>query len=193
MQKSRAYRLHRPIGQRLGAAALALVTLVCLGACKASGGGYIDEPVAGGPVSVFEGRAHFAFNCSCEDKPGDQPRIEGHLTYSDDPSVISGVEFPAIELRGTVDALPPGSGFTSCAEAAAAYEGLPAVLFEGTYRSPGDTVPPGRFTVLVFDQGEPGQSVGDVTGDSFAIELIGGGYDGYTRAGYLEGGNIKVE
>ena len=193
MHKSSAYRSHRPIARRLGAATLALAALVCLGACKASGGGYIDQPLDGGPVSVFQGTAHFAFNYSCKDKSGDQPRIKGHLTYRDDPSVIDGVEFPAIRLHGTVDALPPGSGFTSCAEAAAAYEGLPAVLFEGTYRSRGDTVPPGRFTVLVFDQGEPGHSVGDITGDSFAIELIGGGYDGYTRAGYLEGGNIQVE
>lgn len=193
MQSSRAYRSRRSIEQRLAAGTLALVTLVCLGGCRASGGGYIDEPLPGGSVSDFEGRAHFAFNFSCEDEAGDPPRIEGNLTYSDDPSVIGGVEFPAIRLRGTVDALPSGTGFTSCAEAAAAYEGLPVVWFEGTYRSAGDTVPPGRFTVLIFDQGESGQSVGDVTGDSFAIELIGGGYDGYTRAGYLDGGNIQVK
>jgi hypothetical protein len=188
----RVYRSRRPIARRLGAATLALAALVCLGACKASGGGYIGEPLDGGPVSVFQERAHFAFNYSCKDKSGDQPRIKGHLNYRDGPSVIDGVEFPAIRLHGTVDALPAGSG-TSCAEAAAAQEGLPVVLFEGTYRSRRETVPPGRFTVVVLDQGEPGHSVGDFTGDSFAIELIGGGYDRYTRAGYLEGGNIQVE
>ena len=32
-----------------------------------------------------------------------------------------------------------------------------------------------------------------VTGDSFSIELIGGAYALYTRAGYIEGGNVQVE
>ena len=30
-------------------------------------------------------------------------------------------------------------------------------------------------------------------GDSFSIELIGGAYNGYTRGGYIEGGNVQVE
>jgi hypothetical protein len=47
--------------------------------------------------------------------------------------------------------------------------------------------------VQVFDQGEPGTSQGEITGDSFSIELIGGAYNGYTRAGYIDGGNVQVE
>ena len=35
--------------------------------------------------------------------------------------------------------------------------------------------------------------VGDFTGDGFAIELTGGTYNGYTRGGYIEGGNIQAE
>ena len=45
----------------------------------------------------------------------------------------------------------------------------------------------------VFDQGEPGSSREEITGDSFSIELIGGAYNGYTRGGYIEGGNVQVE
>ena len=192
MPDSSASRSHRPITRRLGAATLALAALVSLGACKASGAGSIDEPVDGGPVSVFEGRARFALDYSCKDKAG-EARIKGHLTYRDAPSVIDGVEFPAIRLRGTADGtLPAESGFTSCAEAAAAYEGQGAVQFEGTYRAKEDRVAPGRFRVLVFDQDVPGLPAGEFTGDGFAIELIGGGYDGYTRAGYLESGDIQV-
>ena len=58
-----------------------------------------------------------------------------------------------------------------------------------------DLALPGRFTVLVFDQGEPGRSrdAAFVTGDGFSIELVGGPYTGYTRAGYIEGGNIQVD
>ena len=47
--------------------------------------------------------------------------------------------------------------------------------------------------VQVFDQGEPGSSQAEITGDSFSIELIGGAYNGYTRAGYIEGGNVQVQ
>ena len=45
----------------------------------------------------------------------------------------------------------------------------------------------------VFDQGEPGSSREEITGDSFSIELIGGAYNAYTRGGYIEGGNVQVE
>ena len=50
----------------------------------------------------------------------------------------------------------------------------------------------GRFNVLVFDQGEPADaSIFD--GDGFSIDLNGGPYALYTRAGYIEGGNIQVD
>ena len=52
----------------------------------------------------------------------------------------------------------------------------------------------GRFVVQVFDQGEPGRTEDPafVTGDGFAIELVGGAYGAYTRGGYIEGGNVQV-
>ena len=45
----------------------------------------------------------------------------------------------------------------------------------------------------MFDQGAPGSSREEITGDSFSIELIGDAYNGYTRGGSIEGGNVQVE
>ena len=72
---------------------------------------------------------------------------------------------------------------------------LPAAQLEGTYRRQGKAIRSlqGMFVVQVFDQGEPGSSREEITGDSFSIQLIGGAYNGYTRAGYIEGGNVQVE
>jgi hypothetical protein len=84
------------------------------------------------------------------------------------------------------------SNVGSCEDAV---EGLPAALFEGIYRPQDRTLRNlrGEFVVQVFDQGEPGTSQAEITGDSFSIELIGGAYNGYTRGGYIEGGNVQVE
>ena len=54
-----------------------------------------------------------------------------------------------------------------------------AAQFQGSYRSQETSLlsaPPGRFEVLVFDQGEPGgtKDPGFVTGDGFSIDLTGG-------------------
>ena len=76
----------------------------------------------------------------------------------------------------------------SCEEAV---EGLPAALFERTYRPQEKAL---RSLKSEFvDQGEPGSQREEITGDSFSIELIGGAYNGYTRGGYIEGGNVQVE
>ena len=49
MQKSIAKESPRGrIARRVGAAGLALATVLALGACKATGGGYIDDPLPGG-------------------------------------------------------------------------------------------------------------------------------------------------
>jgi hypothetical protein len=179
---------------------MALAALLVLGACRATGGGYIGDPFDGGPVSVYQGDADFGFtfNCDMEVKKG-KPRavITGAVTYHDDPSSITledGLEptvFPEIRLHGIVEPLiVPNVG--SCEDAV---EGLPAALFEGTYRPQDRTLrsQQGEFVVQVFDQGEPGSSQGEITGDSFSIQLIGGAYNGYTRAGYIEAGNVQVE
>ena len=87
--------------------------------------------------------------------------------------------------------------FTAADCETAAQMFLDAAQFQGTYRSQETALSkaPGRFTVLVFDQGEPGRTKDPafVTGDGFSIDLKGGPYALYTRAGYIEGGNIQVD
>jgi hypothetical protein len=179
---------------------MALAAVLVLGACRATGGGYIGDPLEGGPIGVFQADADFGFTFTCdmEVKKG-KPRavIRGGITYHDSPSSITlegGLEptlFPEVRLRGTVEPLVVAN-VPSCQEAV---EGLPAALFEGTYRPQDKALrsQQGEFVVQVFDQGEPGSSQGEITGDSFSIELIGGAYNGYTRGGYIEGGNVQVE
>jgi hypothetical protein len=189
----------RRIARRVGAAGIALAAALVLPACDAQGGGYIDEPLDGGPVSVFKGEANFGFNFTCEMSKGNRARIQGEITYHDDPSTVAAVPFPEIRLHGTVDPFFI-EGVTTCADAAEQFgvEGIPVAQFQGDYRSQDTTlaaVPTEeqpRFNVQVFDQGEPGGSVGEITGDTFTIELTGGPYNGYTRGGYIEGGNVQV-
>ena len=197
----------RRLGRRVRAAGLAVASVLVLGACQATGGGFIGDPLEGGPVGVYEGDAEFGFTFSCEmDTTKKRPRavITGEIEYHDAPSTIDvpvdpddpnspvvPTVFPAIDLHGTVEPLIVPN-VPSCEEAV---EGLPAALFEGTYRPQDRTLRNlrGEFVVQVFDQGEPGTSQGEITGDSFSIQLIGGAYTGYTRAGYIEGGNVQVE
>ena len=177
-----------------------LAAVLVLGACRATGGGFIGDPLDGGPVSVYQGDAEFGFTFNCEmDLTKKRPRavITGEIDYHDNPSsiVLDGdlepTLFPEIRLHGTVEPLIVPN-VPSCEDAV---EGLPAALFEGTYRPQVKTLrsQQGEFVVQVFDQGEPGSSQGEITGDSFSIELIGGAYNGYTRGGYIEGGNVQVE
>jgi hypothetical protein len=189
----------RHLGRRVVAAGLALAAILVLGACRATGGGYIGDPLDGGPVSVFQGDAEFGFNfmCSMETtKRKPQAVITGQVTYHDSPSSITlagdlePTSFPEIRLNGTVEPLVVPN-VPSCEEAT---ESLPAALFEGTYRPQESTLRSlrGEFVIQVFDQGEPGSSQGEITGDSFSIQLIGGAYNGYTRGGYIEAGNVQV-
>ena len=196
MQKSIAKESpRRRIARRVGAAGIALAAALVLPACDATGGGYIGEPLDGGPVSVFKGDANFGFNFTCEMR-GNDAQIKGQITYHDDPSTVAEVKFPEIRLHGTVDPFFVES-VASCAEAVDMVAGLPVAQFQGDYRSQDTTITnalPGRFTVQVFDQGEPGRtSDPSITGDSFTIDLVGGPYAAYTRGGYIEGGNIQVD
>jgi hypothetical protein len=187
----------RVVVRRIAAAGMAVATVLLLGACRADGGGYIGEPLPGGPVSVFDGDANFGFNFTCHVDNQDRAVIRGKITYHDSGvSAVGGVDFPEIRLNGTVD--PFFTTASTCEEAAEIF--LDAAQFEGTYRPQGKTPisagneRDGRFVVEVFDQGEPGRTNDPafVTGDGFAIELIGGAYGAYTRGGYIEGGNIQV-
>jgi hypothetical protein len=197
---------------------MALVAVLGLGACKATGGGQVDNPLESGVEAIYTGNANFGFNFTCEVETK-RTVIRGQITYHDDPSKVNVVglpgltDFPEIRLHGTVEPII-FLGVTDCGEAVEKlfggepvpgeppeFEGIPAALFEGTYR-PQDTAvdlpvgvldPDGEFTVLVGDQGEPARPGGVFTGDLFSIELFGGAYGAYTRGGYIAGGNIQVD
>ena len=195
---------------------MALAAVLVLGGCRAFGGGYIDEPLPGDAIpddvpaielshGVYQGEANFGFNFTCEMKGG-KAVIRGEITYHDsgtsiidvpvDPDLPGGptvsTDFPEIRIHGTVD--PIVMSVPTCELAAEAFPD--ATLFEGSYRPQDTTLSAmgGRFNVLVYDQSEPGSTRGEITGDGFAIELTGPPpYGGYTRGGYIEGGNIQVD
>ena len=193
----------RGIVRRVAAAGIALAAVLTLGACKATGGGQIDEPAPSGVLpetisdaaGAFTGEANFGFNFTCEMTAKNKAVIKGEITYHDTgTSTVGGVDFPEVRLHGVVD--PVTLTAPGCEAAAQIF--LDAAQFDGTYRSQETGLTsalPGRFNVLVFDQGEPGRTNDPafVTGDGFAIELVGGPYTLYTRAGYIEGGNIQVD
>ena len=222
MHKSIAKKpLRGRIAQRVLVAVMALAAILTLGACRATGGGQIDDPVPSGvlppggipfePVDgTFSGEANFGFNFTCEMTAKNKAVIKGEITYHDTgttslndvvispvgtiPVVTEDLEFDPIRIHGVVDPLV----FTAADCETAAQMMLGAAQFDGTYRSQETgltSASPGRFTVLTFDQGEPGRTNDPafVTGDGFGIELFGGPYAFYTRTGYIEGGNIQVE
>ncbi len=143
--------------RRVGAAGMALAAMLVLVACRATGGGYIGDPLDGEPVGVYQGDAEFGFDFTCEmETTKKKPRavIRGEITYRDSPSSITlegdlePTLFPQIRLHGTVEPLIVPN-VPSCEEAV---EGLPAALFEGTYRSQDRALRSlrGEFVVQVF-------------------------------------------
>jgi len=189
---------NRRIARRVGAAGVALAAAITLAACDGKGGGYINGPVPQTTNPIFNGRADFGFTFQCG------AGVKGEITYHDTSTKVSpgGVLFPGLRLHGTVtnvlvdddlDPDTPAEPATTCAD----LEDEPYAQFQGTYRSQETSLlskPPGKFTVVVLDQGEPGHTKDApvITGDGFSIELFGGPYTGYTRAGYIEAGNIQV-
>jgi hypothetical protein len=173
---------------------MALATVLALGACHGRGGGYINAPAERSPV--FNGRANFGFTFDCDEG------VKGEITYHDTSTKVSpgGVLFTGLRLHGTVtnvlvddnplDDIPPVKAIT-CEDLEE-----PWAQFQGAYRSQETHLlskAPGKFTVLVFDQGEPGRTKDpQITGDFFSIDLKLGPYPLYTRAGYIEAGNIQV-
>jgi hypothetical protein len=145
----------------------------------------------------FNGRADFGFNFQCD------AGVKGEITYHDSSTkVTGGVLFTGLRLHGTVenvliDTNPldnvPAVPAKTCEDVAES----PWAQFQGSYRSQEKkllSAAPGKFTVLVFDQGEPGRTKDpQITGDGFSIDLKLGPYAAYTRAGYIEGGNIQVD
>jgi hypothetical protein len=188
---------HKRTARRVGAAGVALATTLLLAGChEAQGGGYLGAAAEGSPV--FNGRADFGFNFQCD------TGVKGEITYHDSSTKVSvgGVLFPGLRLHGTVENVlidtdpldnVPAVSAKTCEDVADS----PWAEFQGSYRSQQTNLlsaAPGKFTVLVFDQGEPGGTKDpQITGDGFSIDLKGGPYPLYTRAGYIENGNIQVD
>jgi hypothetical protein len=194
-------------------AAVGVLTVV-LTACTAHGGGYLPAgPSASDvfPSTVFTGRASFAFNFSCEDKGGVNPRtgqLRGQLTYVDHgSSALLGSPF---SIHGTVDVLDPVLESAICIGQNPPPGGN-ELIFLGRFRltSPApagfpstcptretEATPLCRFEVIVRDNdGNPGPSAGDF----FSIKLSSATAVTselpdvfYARAGIPEGGNITV-
>ena len=117
MQETIAKESPRRIGRRLGAAGMALVAALGLGACKATGGGYVGAPLDGGVIGDYSGDANFGFNFTCEvDMAKKRTVIKGEITYHDDPSNVSLVDYPEIRLHGTVKDIV-FLGLTECGDA----------------------------------------------------------------------------
>jgi hypothetical protein len=194
MQEPIANVSPRPrISRRIGAAVVAVAALLVLTGCnEARGWGSIGAPADGAIPVVPNGKANFAFTYHCDPK-----RVNGRVyTYND---TSTNGAYPGLKLEGKVErtfvdadgnpATPELRPARSCQEIIEA----PAAQFEGSYRSLEKKycyAPRGRFTILVFDQGNPSLPAGEFTGDGFSIELSGGPYNLYTRAGYIERGNI---
>ena len=196
------------------AGALVMLSLLAAGCQRAHGGGVLTDPLPSGTVhGTYEGGATFGFSFTCTDHTGTAV-LQGMIEYHDHaPSAITRTDgdmpttstFPRIDLHGVTEPLP--LAVNSCAEAADST--LPVAQFHGVYQphrperdvpSPHEAEPPvvdspeeGTFQIDVFDQGESqrGRKAG-ITGDAFAIQLTGGRYHGYTRAGYIKGGNIQL-
>jgi hypothetical protein len=197
----------RRVARRVAAAGMAVAAAVGLAGChEARGGGYLGKPIDSGVIGVYSGNAKFGFNFTC-----DADQIKGEITYHDDPSKITLVgttvplKFPEIRLHGTVENVlvqvgpddpttpefdPPFEPADTCQEVIESQ----AAHFQGSYWSQ-DKRRPGRgqFNVFVFDQGEPSFEAGTFDGDGFSIDLTGGPYAKYTRAGNIKGGNIQVD
>jgi hypothetical protein len=198
--------------------AAAGILAVMLTACTGSGGGYLPAgPTASDtfPDTVFPGKASFGFNFSCEDKGGVNPptgQLRTQLTYSDHgTSVLLGSPF---SIQGTVDKIDPVLESMICIGQNPPPPDGSELIFLGRYRlttspPPGfpqscpsretSTSPLCRFEVIVRDT--DGNLAG-AKGDFFSIKLssataVTSELDPltvfYARAGYLEGGNLKVK
>ena len=190
--------------------AIAGILLAVLTACTGKGGGYLpaNEPAG------FTGKASFGFHFSCEDKGGLNPstgQLRLQLSYTDQgTSQLLGAPF---SIQGTADKLDPVLQSMLCIGQNPPPGGS-ELIFLGRFRltsspPPGfpqscpsretSTSPLCRFEVIVRDT--DGNLTGS-KGDFFSIKLssataVTSELDPltvfYARAGYLEGGNLKVK
>ena len=184
--------------------AAAGILAVLLTACTGAGGGYLP------PDTVFDGRATFGFNFSCEDKGGINPptgQLRLQLTYTDhSTNPLLGSPFT---IHGTADKLDPVLESMFCIGQDPPPGGN-ELIFVGTYRptAPGfpqtcprratSTSPLCRFEVTVRDNDGNGAAS---EGDFFSIQLssstvlddeLDPATVFYARSGLLAGGNLTV-
>jgi hypothetical protein len=195
--------------RRFMTVAAAGILVVLLAACNGRGGGYLP------PQSpVFTGPASFGFTFSCEDKGGLNPptgqlRIE--LAYTDHgTSLVLGSPF---SIHGIVDVIDPVLESAICIGQNPPPGGN-ELIFLGRYRlvssAPAGfpstcpkretrTSPLCRFEVIVRDND---MNRAPSPGDYFQIRLSSGTVLDdeldptkvfYTRAGFLQGGNLTVD
>ena len=193
----------RRIGRRVAAAGMALAAAVTLAGChEARGGGYIGAAARESASPIVQWQSKLRLHLRLRRQQGQGP---DHVPRHQHEGLARwrGL-FPGLRLHGTVenvlidadmplDNIPPVPA-TTCQEVIEA----DWAQFQGSYRSQETTLlskPPGKFTVVVFDQGEPGRTRGpfDHRGRLLHRSRRSGPYAGYTRAGYIEGGNIQVE
>jgi hypothetical protein len=199
----------RRLARRFMTVAAAGILVVLLAACNGRGGGYLP------PQSpVFTGPASFGFTFSCEDKGGLNPptgqlRIE--LAYTDHgTSLVLGSPF---SIHGIVDVIDPVLESAICIGQNPPPGGN-ELIFLGRYRLVSDapagfpstcpkretrTSPLCRFEVIVRDND---MNRAPSPGDYFQIRLSSGTVLDdeldpatvfYTRAGFLQGGNLTVD
>src|SRR6188474_712367 len=81
--------INRGIFGRILVALVALAAVLTLGACRATGGGQIDDPAPSGLFSLgdidgtFTGEANFGFNFTCAMRDNNKAVINGEVTYHD--------------------------------------------------------------------------------------------------------------
>jgi hypothetical protein len=215
--KTGAHRLFR----RSIVLAAAGILAVLLTACTGSGGGFLPPgPTASDTFrdTVFSGKASFGFNFSCEDKGGLNPptgQLRLHLTYTDQGTsqgISQNIGAP-FSVQGTADKLDPVLESAMCIGQNPPPGGS-ELIFLGRFRlttspPPGfpqscpsretSTSPLCRFEVIVRDTDG---NLGASKGDFFSIKLssataVTSELDPltvfYARAGYLEGGNLRVK
>ena len=190
----------RRIARRLGAAVMALAAVLTLGACKATGGGYIDEPLPGGPDVVFQGRANFGFNFTCQVETAKKRavikgsdhlprRSQHHRTDGRQDPRYGGPLLPGVAsphaMRGTF--LPASRASTP--------PGSRASTGRRTRRFPRRRIGAGSRSTCSTTASRAVQKTSQFTRlfDDESLHLDGGVYAVYTRAGYIEGGNIQVD
>jgi hypothetical protein len=169
------------------------VGLLVAGCEQATGGGFISSPPPL-PGEEEEDKATFGFTTNCKNttlENGDAAaQIKGQFQYYDREADVRFHAFlPPITLS---DGFVPPDVTDACVfldELAEQEFGEDSfVLLYRVQGGPKDErEEEGLVRVRVVDAGEPG-----INGDTVTIQVLTGPYEGYTRTGVIEGGNIQV-